>query len=612
MRKKWRTATVSVLLAMFILTGCGMSGEKESAEPITVYLWSMTLYDQYAPYIQSMLPEVNIQFVIGQNDLSFYQFMDDNGCLPDIIMCRRFSRHDALPLKDHLLDLSTTENAGAVYENYLRDFTNSDGTINWLPVCGTADGIIANRALFEEYGIPLPTDYESFVSACQKFEELGIRGFLSDFIYDYTCMEILQGISIPEITSMEGSMWRSSYEDPEGEETGLDDTVWPGVFQNMEQFIKEVGLRPSDLMDTVDYGLICEMFENNQIAMIRDGADAVIRMNKSGMDTVFLPYFGKNGEQWILTYPEFQVALNKDLEKNSSRKETALKVFEVMLSEDAQKILADKGDVISYYKNVDLKLPHDLKNLKPLIEQNHSYIRVASNDFFSASKDVIHKMIRGEYDAKEAYEEFDRQLTQSKKEEEEKIFVENNGYSNMFHVDGGSESYSVMANTVRTIYESDVLVVPAFGFCGQIMASDYTEQQVENLVLHGLFAYCGEMKGAELKSCVQGYVEGKKGSFQPFNRGSLPIVSGIEIEVEEMEGAYRLISITKDGEAIRDNDTFRVVCLNTESYMEPYLKMECKTFQREELLVKIPFTEYIKAGGKLEKPQKYIKVRVTE
>ena len=35
---------------------------------------------------------------------------------PDIITCCRFSLHDASPLKDSLMDLSTTNAAGAVYD----------------------------------------------------------------------------------------------------------------------------------------------------------------------------------------------------------------------------------------------------------------------------------------------------------------------------------------------------------------------------------------------------------------------------------------------------------------------------------------------------------------
>ena len=75
---------------------------------------------------------------------------------------------------------------GAIYESYIEDFTNLDGTVNWLPICATGDGIVANQELFEEYNIPLPTDYASFVSACNAFDEdkkeayrCGMNGFIS-------------------------------------------------------------------------------------------------------------------------------------------------------------------------------------------------------------------------------------------------------------------------------------------------------------------------------------------------------------------------------------------------------------------------------------------------
>ena len=43
------------------------------------------------------------------------------------------------------------EEAGAIYESYIEDFTNLDGTVNWLPICATGDGMVANQELFEEY-----------------------------------------------------------------------------------------------------------------------------------------------------------------------------------------------------------------------------------------------------------------------------------------------------------------------------------------------------------------------------------------------------------------------------------------------------------------------------
>ncbi len=107
----------------------------------------------------------------------FTNFLNENGGLPDIITCCRFSLHDAAPLKDSLMNLATTNEAGAVYNPYLSSFKNEDGSINWLPVCADAHGFLVNRSLFEQYDIPLPTDYDSFVSACQAFAKHGIRGF---------------------------------------------------------------------------------------------------------------------------------------------------------------------------------------------------------------------------------------------------------------------------------------------------------------------------------------------------------------------------------------------------------------------------------------------------
>ena len=137
-KKKWnRVLAVLLMMVMSIslLSGCGSkSAEKEDAETITVYLWSTNLYEKYAPYIQEQLPDINIEFVVGNNDLDFYKFLDENGGLPEIITCCSFSLHDASSLKDSLMDLYTTNAAGVVYDTYLNDFRNADGSINWVMI----------------------------------------------------------------------------------------------------------------------------------------------------------------------------------------------------------------------------------------------------------------------------------------------------------------------------------------------------------------------------------------------------------------------------------------------------------------------------------------------
>ena len=342
MRKKKMRRGLSLVLAVLIagvclLSGCGANkrAAQEDAETIQVYLWNTTLYENYAPYIQSQLPDVNIEFIVGNNDLDFYRFLNENGGLPDIITCCRFSLHDAAPLKDSLMNLALTNEAGAVYNTYLDSFKNEDGSVNWLPVCADAHGFVVNRGLFEKYGIPLPTDYASFVSACRAFEQHGIRGFDADYSYDYTCMETLQGVSVSELSSAEGRQWRTAYSDPAStEKVGLDDTVWPAAFKNFESFIRDTGLNAADL--TLNYDDIMDRMRSGKLAMYFGSSMGVKILEDEGIDTAFLPFFGQDGQQWLMTTPYFQVALSRSLEQNDARREKAMQVLHVMLSEDAQ------------------------------------------------------------------------------------------------------------------------------------------------------------------------------------------------------------------------------------------------------------------------------------
>ena len=616
MKKEKRNRIISALMVLvmsaLLMTGCGgKSTEKEDAETLTVYLWSTNLYDKYAPYIQEQLPDINIEFVVGNNDLDFYKFLDENGGLPDIITCCRFSLHDASPLKDSLMDLSTTNEAGAVYNTYLNNFKNEDGSVNWLPVCADAHGFVVNKDLFEKYGIPLPTDYDSFVFACQAFEEKGIRGFTADYFYDYTCMETLQGLSAADLTSTEGSKWRTAYSDPANtEKVGLDDVVWPKAFERMNQFIQDTNLGPDDLNMTYDD--VMDMYQKGEVAMYFGTSAGVKMFQDQGIDTAFLPFFEENGEKWLMTTPYFQVALNRDLEQDEARKEKAMKVLNVMLSDEGQnKIISEGQDLLNYSQNVTLKLTEYLQDVKPVIEENHMYIRIASNDFFTISKDVVSKMISGDYDAEQAYQAFDAQLLDDENVSDDVVLSSSKSYSNYFHSEGGNESYSVMANTLRDIYGTDVLLATGNSFTGSVLKADYTEKMTGNMIMpNGLAAYKKEMSGAELKEMLKAFVEGYEGGLVPFNHGSLPVVSGISMEIKENGDGYTLSEVKKDGKKIQDDDSFTVTCLAIPRHMESLLADKDSTFEAEDTTVKDTWMNYVLEGDVvLAEPEDYITLR---
>ena len=184
-------------------------------------------------------------------------------------------------------------------------------------------------------------------------------------------------------------------------------------------------------------------------------------------------------------------------------------------------------------------------------------------------------------------------------------------YSNTFCPEGGNEGNSVMANTLRGIYGTDVLIATGDSFTGSLLQADYTKRMARSMIMpNGLMAYRGKMSGAELKETVRAFVEGCQGGFTPFNRGALPTVSGIAMEVTEDKGTYTLKALTKGGKAIEDGDMFSVTCLATAKRIAPLLAKDGCVFEERGIAVKETWTKYITEGNAtLACPENYITLR---
>ena len=184
-------------------------------------------------------------------------------------------------------------------------------------------------------------------------------------------------------------------------------------------------------------------------------------------------------------------------------------------------------------------------------------------------------------------------------------------YSNRFHTSGGNEAYSVMANTLRGIYGTDVLIATGNSFTGNVLKAGYTEKMAGNMIMpNELSAYSSEMSGAELKETVRNFVEGYQGGFIPFNRGSLPVFSGISVEIRETDNGYTLSKVSKNGKQIQDKDTFTVTCLAAPQYMEAYPAEENIVFDGGDTSVEDTWTTYVSDGNAiLAEPEDYITLR---
>nr|WP_296067185.1 hypothetical protein [uncultured Mediterraneibacter sp.] len=142
------------------------------------------------PYIHEQFPDQDIEFITGTNDTALYSYFEEHGELPDIITVRRFSGKDAQDLEPYLMDFASYDVVSRYYSYALQYYKNSKNEIQWLPICGIPQTIIANKTLFEQYrrkkdGIWNVSDtvlIPSFVSVSELIyiiSELVYSGFIS-------------------------------------------------------------------------------------------------------------------------------------------------------------------------------------------------------------------------------------------------------------------------------------------------------------------------------------------------------------------------------------------------------------------------------------------------
>ena len=579
-KKSIATLLLALTLALLMLTGCtggkgpvsAKTAGKSDRVAITMYMWDRSMFKELSPWLEEKFPEIDFTFVQSYNTMEYYKDLLARGeSMPDIITCRRFSLNDAAPLAGELMDLSKTEVAGTFYASYLEVNRETGGAIRWLPMCAEVDSIVANKDLFDEYGIALPTNYAEFVAAIDAFEALGIKGFETDWYYDYSCLETMQGCAIPELMSLEGTQWRMAYESETKEhQVGLDDVVWPRVFEKYVQFLKDVRFAPGD--EEKQFTVVTVPFRTGKTAMFRNtAAMADDIMKEDGITCVMLPYFGETSQDnWLLTYPMCQLAVSKKVEEDEAKREAVMKVLLAIFSEEGQKHVAAGTSVLSYNKEVKITPTACMEYVQDCIDSNHLYMRLASTEIFGVSQDVGHRLMRGELDAQGAYEEFNAQITNYvDPEAAEVLFTQKTAYSNDF-TDHGSRAASSLMNTLRAESGDQIAIGYASVASSSIYEGEYTLQQVKWIMTFRNAIYRGEYTGAEVRRIMDWLVNVKEDGSNPIHhRNQMPITSGLEFTVTETErGKFRLEGITVNGKPLDDDATYSVMLIGADTYLE--------------------------------------------
>ena len=611
--KKVVSSLLVLAMGVSLLTGCGnkKAEESEGKEKVVIGLWGNQMLDGYTQYLCEKFPDVEFEFELATNSTDYYRFRQDHEDMPDILTVRRFSLKDAVLLKDYLYDLGDTEIASTYYGTYLDSYTYDDGTVNWLPACAEVDSFIINETLFEEYNVPVPTDYDSFIAACEAFEKVGIKGYVSDFVSDFTCMEVLQGMSASKLLSMEGREWRQQYES--GSTNQLSEEVWMPVFEKFFDVAEKVGLsEEAEFVNRTPK----DMFTEGKAAMYRGTGADVITFPGRGEDKVSLyPYFGdKESENWYLTYPAFQVAASNKGMDDPEREKLILDIMTAMLNQEGQEKISYGKNMIPYNKNVTLELLPELENLQPYIEENKMYIRLASNDMFRISQSVVQQILNGELKTpRDAFDAFNSELEGEVPENQVAAHVDT-GYSNEFTAEHGNQAASAICNTMREETGVDMLFAQACYIASDIYEGDYTEKDLEYLSKNdGGWLVRTDLTGEQLYQLVEETLALKSNRGAVCNDSTLYVSSGFEMDITRTEDGYTLNKLTQDGKDLDRSAEYSVVIyserdwyISTVQEQIGFEVMPIETIPRASELIK---KRIIEDKGQFSEPTDYITIK---
>ena len=603
--KCYLAALVSgVLLVTGILAGCGQSKKDDH---LTVYLWENRLMKNIAPYIHEQFPDQDIEFIIGNNDTDLYSYFKEHGELPDIMTVRRFSGTDAQDLQPYLMDFASCDVVSKYYSYAVEYYKNTDDEIQWLPICALPQTIIANKTLFDQYGIKVPENYEEYVQVCQQFYDKGIKPYSMDLAEDWSNQEIIQAAAIGEFTSLDGIDWRNKAETSAGE-IKFDDVLWKRIFSETSQFLKDSHFSEEDINVNSNTGT--QMFVEGKSAMFH-GQPTDMQKLQDQMDAelIRIPYFSQTSDSsFVYMFPSLNIAFNKELEKNQEKLDTALDVLDCMNSEQGQKLIADGSGVISFNTDVP-SMMQNVPGLEEEIKDTSIYIRYSAQKSFDASLEAVHGLLSGKMDEMQAYNAF-RSAMNSKDSKEKSTVNFENEYSISLNDKSGRDAASSILTTIREENDAQLALTPYYYYTSSIYKGECTSSRVGLMTAKNSDTplYLVKLNGEQVYELVKKYLTEADENFYVTTKYELPIASGMKIIVKNEENGFSLKDITINDKKIDTEKEYSILLTDTTKSILKKINPKCAIEQIGDTTLSSAWIAAMSNGQQPSAPEDYIEV----
>ncbi len=376
-----------ILTACILLTGVSACGKKEDTtvnliqedqqENRVVNLFSpMEKSDPDAENVARAAQELTVIMAEEQLNLtveySIYTAEDyKDKTYDDVCLARARSNMDDLYLLNPdtiqilgeegiLADLSGLESAENLRE-LVKTANTVDGKLVAIPQEVVAYGLFVNQDMFEQYGLKLPETPEELLECCRVFKENGITTPIGANRWWLECFVLAMGYA----DMYNGDSTEAEIEALNSGETKLSSYMRPGF-----EFLKKM----------IDLGYIDAETAYTSEAIEGEGPDFLAQKTP-----IVMAYWGAANSETAYGKPGFNMQVigfpssygqmpvvsmsGYGVSANAEHLEDTLKVVDIMLSDEALQVFAEKNNVISPSKNVEVEYIDALKLLSDRINE---------------------------------------------------------------------------------------------------------------------------------------------------------------------------------------------------------------------------------------------------
>ncbi len=260
-----------------------------------------------------------------------------------------------------LLDLSGLENAGNLRE-VVRMANVVDGKLVAIPQEVVAYGLFVNKDMFEQYNLQLPETPEDFLECCRIFKENGIetpvganRWWLETFVLAQAYADLYNGGNADaEIAALNSG------------ESKYSDYMRPG-FEFLKTMI-ELGYIDAEkafVSEAIEGEGADFLAQKTPIVMAYWGAaNSDTAYGKPDFNLQVIGFPSHRGQMPVISMTGFGIGAEAE------HAEDAMRMVDVLISDEALELYAETNRVISPSKNVEVECIPALKPLNDRIQED--------------------------------------------------------------------------------------------------------------------------------------------------------------------------------------------------------------------------------------------------